>query len=68
MAIMKVKDIVDNLNLFKGCYYVHIKIDSYPYYISSDESKFYEHLNDEIKEIETCPQSYDGPGIVYVTI
>ena len=65
---MTVKDIVDNLKLFKGCHYVTIKCDDYPFYIHSDETEFDKHLNNEVKEIETFPESCDGPGTVFVTI
>ena len=65
---MIVKDIVDNLNLFTGCHYVTIKLNDYPFYIHSDELEFDKHLNVEVKEITTCPESCDGPGTVYITI
>ena len=48
---MKVKDIADNLKIFNQCSDIILYTEHYPFYIHSDESKFDEHLNDEIKEV-----------------
>lgn len=43
--------IVNNLNIFTQCKDVVLYTEHYPFYIHSDEPKFDEHLNDEIKEV-----------------
>lgn len=48
---MKVKDIVNNLKIFTQCNDIVLYTEHFPFYIHSDESKFDEHLNDEIKEV-----------------
>ena len=48
---MTVKDIVDDLKIFTQCNDIVLYTEHYPFYIHSDESKFDEHLNDEIKEV-----------------
>lgn len=66
---MKVKDIVNNLELFKGCHCVTIKLDDYPYYIHSDEPRFDKYLDNNVKEIEAEPETNcSGPGTVYVRV
>ena len=65
---MKVKNIVDNLKLFKNCEYITIELNHYPYYIHQDEKAFNKYLNKTVKEIEVVPENDDCSGTIYVMI